>query len=694
MNLDKTAIKVTKAKIKELLTMLGEKPYAKGKVDLHIQLINLDPNNLEGSISLDIKEAKLNASVLKKELNLSLHKTALNAKIRAKLQGQSISYLANLNSELAKIHSKGQIRTSDLSINSSYNIDIKDLALFKSLTNIPLRGEFFTKGSIKGKEPIYKIQGTSNLASSQTKYTLKLQDKKPQELVLQVQDASLAKVLYMLGKDKFAEAKLNINLNLQDLDPKTLKGTALIKLRKGYINQKVMKKAYNVTLPKTHFSLNTQANLNSSNITYNFSVNSNLAKILSKGNIQPQSLKTKAQYSINIKELALLKPIIKGPFRGHFSTNGKISGDKKELKIKGKSDLAKSNTSYTLVLNDLSPSSAELDISKAKLSKLLYLIGEPSYAEGDLDIEAKVTSISNLNARAKVFIKKGVVNKKEIKKAFDISLPYTTFELINDTIIKDDTLQSSSKLSSNLATLNMKESTYNLKTLSLKTDYQIFIPFLERLEPLLERKLYGELRAKGKITQDKQFSITAHSNIFKGKINAKIVDGKVKANFTNLRALEVLEMLGYPEVMDAPVNGTFIYNTKTRKGKLDSRFDKAVLTRSKVTDLIGNLIHTDLRKEHFNEGSLISLINKDIIDSKLKMSSNKMSIISKKFIINSKKQIINARFSLKIKKYPADIIVKGNINTPKVTLDAKSMITPEIQDKLGKEINRFLHKLF
>ena len=113
-----------------------------------------------------------------------------------------------------------------------------------------------------------------------------------------------------------------------------------------------------------------------------------------------------------------------------------------------------------------------------------------------------------------------------------------------------------------------------------------------------------------------------------------------------------------------------------------------------MTDLIKGLTHKDLTKEHFNKGTLISLINKDVIRSELKMYSTDVKLNSKKFIINSKKQLIDARFALQVKKYPGDILVKGDINAPSVNLDAKSMITPEVEDKVSKEINRFLKKLF
>ena len=113
-----------------------------------------------------------------------------------------------------------------------------------------------------------------------------------------------------------------------------------------------------------------------------------------------------------------------------------------------------------------------------------------------------------------------------------------------------------------------------------------------------------------------------------------------------------------------------------------------------MTDLIGALSNSDLTKERFNQGSLISLIDKEIITSELAMHSKSVNLNSKKFIINSKKQLIDAHFALKVKKYPGDVIVTGDINAPKVRLDAKSMITPEVEEKVTKEINRFLQKLF
>jgi len=498
----------------------------------------------------------------------------------------------------------------------------------------------------------------------------------------------------MTAQKNFAKANINADIVLNNLDPKALDGTAFIQVSNGQVNTKAMKKAFDIKLPKTTFSFQSKATLKKETINYALLLNSNLAKINSKGQVKTPDLQTQANYRIDIRELALLKPIINAPLRGPFATDGKVKGTKKSMQLTGNSNLANSKTNYIIAFQDLAPKQVNLSIENAQVDKLLYLVGEPSYAKGELNLNINLSSVEPLNGKVILSIHKGIANAKIIEKNFETKLPYTSFNLRSDAKIRDDILTAKTKFNSNLAKMSMEKTDLNLKTSALKTDYKIAVPSLIKLEPILERKLYGKFTANGNIIQDKKLTITAFSKMFKGKFNAKIIDDDIKVDFKDLRALEILKMLDYPQVIDAPLDGTLVYNTTTQKGKLDSKFDRAMLQNSKMTKLIQGVSGKDLTKEHFNKGSLISLINKEIINSKLDMQSTDVKLKSKKFIINSKKQLIDARFALKVKKYPGDVLVKGNINAPEVKVDLESMVTPEVKDKVSKEINRFLKKLF
>lgn len=694
MKLNKAAVKLSDLNIKELLSMAGEKPYSKGKIDLHIQLYDLNQKDMHGSVVLDLKEADLNAEVIQKEFGLKLTKTALQSQSKATFQGENLKFLIKLDSEPAALFSKGEVELADKAIDAEYRVDIKELALLKSITNSPLRGALFTQGQIKGNEKELLVKGRSDIAGSDSTYDIKLQELKLSKAIIHIKDAYLNRLLYMAGQSRFANARINADIELNDLSAKNLNGKANIKLSEGKFDNKIMEKEFDLKLPQTKFELLANSDLSPENIRYSLSLNSNLARIDSSGSVKPKNIETEALYKLNIQELGLLKPLTKAPFRGPLATSGKISGDRKELEITGKSDLAASQTTYRLLLKDLSLHSAKASIQNAELSKLLYLAGERNYAQGKLALDAEMSSFSPLNAKIKLSLSEGLAHSKVIKKAFDISLPYTKFDLKSDAEIKEGKLTAKSTLNSNLATLYMKKTSLDIESASLSTDYLVKIPSLERLEPIIERKLFGAVTANGEIKKNKKLILTAHSDIFNGRFNARLEEEKLNADFKEIHAIGVLKMLGYPEVMDAPINGTLNYNTKSEKGRLESRFEKATLSRSKLTEIISQFSRTDLTKERFNEGSLVSNINKEIISSDLQMQSKTVTLKSKKFIINSKKQLIDARFALKVKKYPGDVIVKGEINSPKVSLDAKSVITPEIEEKVGKEINRFLKKLF
>lgn len=575
-----------------------------------------------------------------------------------------------------------------------YAIKFTDLSTLNTLLQRKLSGQLLSDGDIKGNLKLFNIKGISDLALSKTEYAIVLKDMELNKAAIKLSDIDIKTLLRMLGEKAYSSGKVDVHVQLNDLDPTAMQGSIVLNIKEARLNAKTLKKELGLKISRTSLKGGLKATLKNTDIDYLVKIDSALANIHSKGKVKRDKHTINANYRVGIKELSLLKSMTNAPLRGPFYTEGTLQGKDTRLDISGTSTIADSRTSYHIDLIDLKPSRLNIQVKHASLKKLLFFMGEPSYASGKVNLKSELSSISPLNGDISVSVNKGTAHAKEIKNTFDITLPYTKFDLISDANIKNDKLVAKTQLTSNLATVKMKKTSYDIKSSSLLSDYEVFIPSLQRLEPILDRKLYGEVKANGDITKNDKLTITAHSNIFDGKLNAKVIDEKVNADFKNLHAIKVLKMLGYPQVMDAPINGTLVYNTKTRQGKLDSRFEKATLKRSQMTDLISGLTRNDLTKERFNDGSLISVIDKDIIRSDLKMRSKTVNLNSKKFIINSKKQLIDANFALQIKKYKADILVTENINSPKVRLDAKSMITPEIEEKVGKEINRFLKKLF
>ena len=609
------------------------------------------------------------------------------------LNTEQISIVLQLD-DANSVTAQGNYSLFSQSFDIDYRVSLQKLSKLSELVQRKLSGKLLSDGNIKGTLELFKIKGKSDIAQSQTDYALIIRNKELDKAALRLTDVHLETLLSMLGEKPYAQGKVDLKVQLNDLNPQDMQGNVILKIKEAKLDAKTLKREFNLILHKTTLEGDFKAGFKGSKINYLGKLDSELLQLNTEGKIDTSDTAISSSYAIDIKELALLKSITNAPFRGPLTSSGTVLGNKKEMLIKGNSKLADSTTSYRLRMKEFKVNSLDINMKKAGVSKLLYLLGKPSYAQGKLDATIKLDSIASLQGNIDLHLAKGIVNQKVIKKHFDLNLPYIKFELTSKATLQDNQLKAKTNLNSTLATLKMEETLLDVETASLKSDYQLFVPSLKTLEPLLDRKLYGKLKVQGEIKKDKTLRISAHSNIFHGQLNTTILDEKINSEFKNLRALEILKMLGYPQVIDAPLNGTLVYDTKVQKGKLTARFDKAVLTASEMTKLVGNLTHTDLTKERFNEGSLISLINKEIITSDLQMKSKKASISSKKFIINSKKQLIDARVALKVKKYPAEVLLKGNIHSPHVKLDAKSMITPEIKEKVGKEINRFLKKLF
>ncbi len=575
-----------------------------------------------------------------------------------------------------------------------YTLDLKDLTRLKTPSDHAFSGSLYSDGTLAGDLHHFTLKGKSPLAHSETAYVLNFDELSLHTAAIKSEHAKIDTLLTMLGEKAYAQGDIDLHLQLEDINPKQRKGSLVLNVDNARLNTQVLKESFALSIHKSAVNGKLKATLEGVNISYLGHIDSEILKMDSKGKIQTDNTALQCDYALNIKELALLNSLTNFPLQGPLHTKGTILGKDNTYTVSGKSDIADSASDYTLKLLELQPSSLKLTIRNAQLSKLLYLIDQPEYADANLDISVDLKDLKAFNGTAEIVAKKGRTHTATIKRSFDITMPKTTFSLKSDIGIKDNRLTANSRLDSNLMTLDMYQTRYDISQSALESPYTLSIPSLQALEPLLERKLYGKVKAKGNIRSDETLRITAHSDIFDGTWDVTLLNETVSADFKNLKSMKILKMLGYPEVMDAPLNGSLSYDTKLQKGKLDARFDNARLARSKMTDLLQAIIRKDLSKEHFNRGTLLSHINKEVIDSKLDMQSKELSVHSRKLIINSKKNRIDARLSLQHRKHPADVLIKGDINAPSVTLDAKSMLTPEIEEKAKKEIHRFLKKLF
>ena len=654
---DPTSItaKVSEAELALLLQMAGQKPYSSAKVSLDANLKSIKPEAMDGELLLNVVQGRMNKAVMKQDFNLTLPDTTYTATANARLNGKQITYDAKLDSTLAYLFSQGKVTPDPLSTDLHYEVNVKELALFKPLTNAPLRGPFTTSGTVKGDRERMNIIGKSDIAASKTTYDVSLEAFKAQRVLAKVSGAKLAKLLYMAGEPAYATGNLDIDLSLKSLDPENLLGHADVKVSQGKLVSGVFKETYKITLPpKTSFSYDLDAKLNGTQVDYTTLLKSNLASIDSKGSVIPKTLGMDLGYTVNVKKLELLKPLTNAPLRGPFSTSGTVKGDEKRLNILGKSDIAASKTTYDVTMEELKAQRVLAKVSGADLARLLHLAGQPRYATGRLDADVSLESLDfdNLKGMADVKITKGSLVPNAFKKSFDITIPKTSFSYDLETKLNGTQVDYTTLLSSNLAKLDSKGSV-TPKTLGMDLSYRLDIKKLELLKPLTDMPLRGALSLNGTAKGDeKLLTVSGNSNLAESKTTftaqlSEFSPQSIKADIKGAQLGKLLYMIEQPHYADARLDiSADIGNARPGelKGTVTSVLSKGVVNGKVVSKAFE---FQPMPRTTFS-GKTVTMLKGNLVDTKADISSSLAKLNVKKARYDLDKALLTSDYKAHI----------------------------------------------
>ena len=319
--------KVKKADLRLLLELGGQKPYASADIDLDVNFKNITPHALDGDILLQTHKGNIDTKLMKSDFNVTIPSTAFNMNLDAKLKGDDINYRYKLNSNLAKITSSGIVTPEPLTLDVKYGVNIEELAVLKPITNADVRGAFQLNGTAKGTKESLRVNGISDVASSDTVFDMTLKDFKPATLKASVKHLQLQKILYMVKQPHYTDGDLFLNVDISDAAAETLKGTVISKVENGLLDSAYMTKTYEFKskMPKTTFDMKTTTKLNRNLADTEVDLNSNLVTLdvkQARFNITDSSVVT--DYLVNVKSLDKLFFVTQRHLRGGASANGEF----------------------------------------------------------------------------------------------------------------------------------------------------------------------------------------------------------------------------------------------------------------------------------------------------------------------------------------------------------------------------------
>ena len=623
--------------------------------------------------------------------------TKLDSKLsKFSLSMSKIDMILELNTNNT-LHVEGTYSLFASSFDVNYNIKLNELKTLEPLAGAPISGTFTTNGNVKGDMAFVEVNGKSDLALSKTTYHVELKDMKPTSIIAKIQKLHLDKLLKMGGQKAYASANVDLDVNFKSIEAHKLDGDISLSTSGAKINSKVMKKDFGIKVPKTAFAMKLDAKLNGDDVKYNYKLLSNLFQITSTGHVIPEPLKTDIKYAVNIKELALLKPITGADIRGSFKLNGTVKGTKEEMIVLGKSDVAFSDTSFKAILKDFEPSSVKADIKNLRLDQALYMVKQPHYADGffSLHVEIPNAKAGQLSGTIKSDIKDGVLDNVYMTKAYEFKskMPKTTFKLNTTSKLSGDIVDTRVNLSSSLAKLDINSAVFNIKDGSLKSDYITNIKNLDKLFFATQQHMKGGITINGDLVKAKDLDLTIHTKVAGGNIDAKLHNDDFHADLVEVDTLGLLHMLTYPELFKASLNAKVDYNLAESKGDVNGHVVNGRFVKNQTFDLIKQYAHIDMYKESFN-GDVSAKINKEKILANIDLKSRTSSIKTTNTKLNTKTQQIDSKLLIVANKNPINTHLTGDINQPKVSVDLEAFMKSKAGKKVEKELGRFLRKLF
>ena len=230
---------------------------------------------------------------------------------------------------------------------------------------------------------------------------------------------------------------------------------------------------------------------------------------------------------------------------------------------------------------------------------------------------------------------------------------------------------------------------YDLSSKGLHMMYDINISDLSKLHSLTKQKLYGSMRLKGQVKHlANESTLTGLTRDLDGELNFQLKNKIFTMQMEGLSVEKVMEMLHYPSIFKASINGEGEYHLNDKKGFLKSTLIDAVLIPNNFTNLVKEFNGLDLSKETFKESNLTASIEQDRIDFDFLAKNSTTLIKVLPAFIETDKNYIDAYYTVEIEDKDVGGKIKGDMGNPNITIDSSKFIQREVNKAIDKHSDK------
>ncbi len=472
LNPSKILASIKNLHIDEILAMIGQKPYITGLLGLQADVSGNENLEFDGKALLQVSEGVFSQSLIQKDFGVAIPKTNFGISLDALFDMDTINHNFVFDSNIGKILSAGASKIKTLSTQSTYNINLSDLSVFTPLIGMKVRGDFKTNGEVKGDMAQLQIQGSSDVANSKTSYQALLKDLAPTKATLTTSNLRVEKILYMLYQPQYVSGSENADIEIWDFD-KGISAKVKSSLQ-GVTSNAVIKKEFDMDMPNTPFSYESNITLDKGVGGGDFNFYSTLADIkLPKISLDINKIHINAPYTASIPNLKKLKFATGIELAGKFDADGTF--DMKDTIV---ADFHTSslggNINAKLAGDDFNAKIENLDLmSLLKTAQFPEIFS--AKMNGDLTY-----NLASENGNLKAILSSGKFQKNQLTDALKTYLKFdATGLLFNDIKLNSDIkkllLTSSLDMQSGDFSLNGKDIITDLEKSTIKAKLKVAI---------------------------------------------------------------------------------------------------------------------------------------------------------------------------------------------------------------------------
>jgi hypothetical protein len=263
----------------------------------------------------------------------------------------------------------------------------------------PISQPFKTEGSLSGGIASFTIHGTGNIFGGNLLYQTELHRFHLASLHLKMEEIGYAKLLHLLDYPSKTDTLLSGEITLKGFDQRDIVGDILLTTKTKHLAPTPI--------------------LEDSNESFT------LKSLLADPNGQIRPFHVKVILDASLEHAGVLEQFVGIPLAGALKLKGRIEGDEKLLRLRASSDVAQSDTSLTILIPKLEPSSITFDLKGGDAEQTFGLFATPSPIQGEISAYAELnTSSGHIN----ISILSGVTIPTALKQHYQITQPLIHFD--------------------------------------------------------------------------------------------------------------------------------------------------------------------------------------------------------------------------------------------------------------------------